>query len=342
MAQANGHPQTSPGTVRIGTVMAIPKVLSELGYEPTAVLRELGFEPDMFDDPDHVIPYAMRSQLIHKCVLKTGCEHFGLLICQHIGLSALGMVGYLVQQSPDVATALRSLVHYAHLHVRGGLISFEEVGSEAFLGYSIYQPNVEAQVQIADGAVAVAYNVMRNLAGPNWRPTYVSFLHRKPADVRPYQQFFKAPLKFDAENNGVFFSAKWLQQPVTGADPELLRLLKKQIEQLQEHAGESFVEQVRRVLHSVLFTHKTSANDIAALFSLHPRTLHRRLKEHGTSFQQLVDDVRFEFARQSLQNSSLEVTEIAAMLHYADPSAFTRAFRRWSGVTPALWRKQNH
>jgi AraC-like DNA-binding protein len=323
-------------------VAAIPQVLAELGYEPTAVLEELGFDPAMFDNPDLVIPYVRRSELIQQCVHKTQCAHFGLLIGQQTGLSAFGLMGYLVQQSPNVVTALKTLVHYAHLHVRGAVISFEEVDDEAFLGYSIYQPDVEAYEQIADGAVAIAYNILRKLCGPNWSPTDVNFAHRKPADVRPYQQFFKASLKFDAERNGVLFSAKWLQQPVLGADTELHRLLQKQIDQIETHCSGDFVEQVQRVLHTSLFTQKTTADHIAALFSLHPRTLHRRLKANGTSFQQLVDNVRFEIARQSLENSSLEVTQIAAMLHYADPSAFTRAFRRWSGTTPALWRKQNH
>lgn len=93
-------------------------------------------------------------------------------------------------------------------------------GDSAFLGYSIYQPNIEARKQIESGAVTVAYNIMRCLAGTNWCPTSVSFVQRKPADIRPYQQFFKAPLKFDAERNGVCFNSKWLSQPVPGAGAE--------------------------------------------------------------------------------------------------------------------------
>ena len=74
--------------------------------------------------------------------------------------------------------------------------------------------------------------------------------------------------------------------------------------------------------------------------SMHSRTLSRRLNDFDTGFQELVDEGRFEIARQLLANTALDVRQIAASLDYADASAFTRAFRRWSGTTPAVWRAQ--
>ena len=80
---------------------------------------------------------------------------------------------------------------------------------------------------------------------------------------------------------------------------------------------------------------------MAALFSIHERTLHRRLKAHGTSFRQLVDDGRFTIALQMLESSSASLRQIAAALDYADVRAFNRAFKRWSGTSPARWRRQH-
>jgi len=87
-------------------------------------------------------------------------------------------------------------------------------------------------------------------------------------------------------------------------------------------------------------TGDASADSVGALFSMHSRTLHRHLAGFGTSFRTLVDETRFEIALQMLRDSSFEVRRIADILGYADASAFTRAFRRWSGTTPALWRTQ--
>ncbi len=340
MTQSAEKPHTSEGTVRIATVATIPLVLEQLGQDPAAVLSELGFDMSLFDDPDNVIPYATRSQLIHQCVNKTGCQHFGLLIGQRTGASSLGLVGFLMQQSPDVATALRSLVRYAHLHVSGAAIYLDEENGSAFLGYSISQSGVRASEQIEDGAVTIAFNILRKLCGPEWHPQKVLLSRRKPSDIRPYQQHFQAPLKFDADRNGLLFSASWLQQPVMGADPELRQFLQKQIDQLESRYADDFAEQVRRVLRTALLAQQATAAHIARLFSIHPRTLNRRLKANGTSFQELVDQTRFEIALQLLENSSMELNEIAATLDYADASAFSRAFRRWSGMTPSRWRER--
>ena len=342
MTRATGKGHLSEGSVRIATIAAIPLVLEQLGYDPTAVMRECDFDISLFDAPDNVITFYDRSRLIQRCVETTGCSHFGLLIGQHIGPSALGLIGFLIQHSPDVATALQSLVHFFHLHVHGAVVHLERDNGSVFLGYSIHEPNVVAHQQIEDGAVAGMFNILRRLCGPSWKPDAVHFSHENLADSRIYKQFFNVPLKFDVERSGILFSAHWLQTPVAGADPDLYRYLHKQIDELNHQYGNDFAEQVRRVLHSALYAQRATADHIAAVFSIHPRTLNRHLRSCGTSFQELADQSRFEIAQQLLENSSIQLNQIASTLNYSDASAFSRAFRRWSGMSPALWRERNH
>ena len=89
---------------------------------------------------------------------------------------------------------------------------------------------------------------------------------------------------------------------------------------------------------ATLITGHARANHVAAMFSLHVRTFAPRLEGEGTSFQQLLDQSRFEIARQLLDDTAMDIRHIAAVLDYADASAFTRAFRRWSASTPDQWR----
>lgn len=326
------------GIVRIGPVAVIPSILRTFNADPAEVLGKAGFDLRMFEDPDTLISYAARSHLIKLCVDRTQCHHFGLLIGERNGLSSLGLVGYLVQHSPDVDSALHSLIRYFHLHVQGAILNLALEDGLAFLGYSIHQSRVEAADQIEDGAVAMMFNIMRALCGTDWKPVEVCFAHRRPANTEPFQRFFRVPLRFDAERNGLFFGRRWLQRPVSGADPELHRLLHKQVDKLEAEYKDNFPEQVRRVLHTALLARHSTADQVAALFSIHRRTLNRRLKTFGTSFQELVDQSRYELARRLLEDSEMEVCQIANVLNYTDASTFTRAFRRWSGTTPARWR----
>jgi AraC-like DNA-binding protein len=318
--------------------MAIPEVLRGLGAEPAGVLAEAGFDLGLFDDPDNLITYSARGHLLAHCVARTGCQHVGLLVGQRCSLDSLGLVGVLVKHSPDVGTALRSLERHFSLHVRGAVQTLTVEGKSAVLAYLASGRRVEAADQTAVGAVAANFNIMRSLCGPGWQPTEVRFARRRPADVGPFRRFFRAPLRFDADQYALEFPASWLNRRLPGEDAELRRLLQKQISRLEARHQDDFPEQVRNVLRTSLLTRHARADQVAAFFSMHSRTLSRRLGAFGTGFQELVDEGRFEIARQLLEDTSLEVSAVAASLGYTSASAFTRAFQRWSGTTPTSWR----
>ncbi|MGB5560849.1 MAG: helix-turn-helix transcriptional regulator [Sedimenticolaceae bacterium] len=136
------------------------------------------------------------------------------------------------------------------------------------------------------------------------------------------------------------FTADWLNLRISRADPYLQHLLREQINALEFRFCDDLPGQVRGVLRSALLTDHARSHQVAELFSMHSRTLRRRLNDCGTSFQERLDEGRFEIARQMLQDTGTEVSQIAEALGYADASTFIPAFRRWSGSTPARWRAE--
>lgn len=326
--------------MRLGLVAAIPEVLASLGADPAQVLGEIGLDPRLFCDPEHRISYLARGRLLAHCVQRSSCAHFGLLVGQRASLGSFGLIGLLARSAPDAGSALRSLVRHFHYQARGAVLALEVDGGLAVLSYASYQPQAVATDQVGDGALAIAFNLLHELCGADWAPIELRFAHRKPDDVAPFRRFFKAPLRFDAEQYAVVFSASWLARALPGTDPELRRLLQQQIDRLESRHEDDFAEQLRSVLRHALVTGHASAEQIAAFFSVDRRTLNRRLNAQGTGFQQIVDELSFEIARQMLANSAMDIVEVADLLGYANASAFTRAFRRWSGDTPASWREQ--
>ena len=121
-------------------------------------------------------------------------------------------------------------------------------------------------------------------------------------------------------------------------DDALRRLLQDQVDLLEGQSPDDLPAQVRSVLRTALATGRSSAGQIAALFGIHSRTLTRRLNASGTNFQQLLDETRFEISRQLLEESAMEVGRIAEILGYATHGAFTRAFPRWTHLSPVDWR----
>ena len=331
---------TGGGAVRVGTLLPMVDILREMGADPGALLAAEGVDPKVFDDPDNRIPLTVHNRLLAQAVARTGCPHLGLLVGQRDGLRSIGLAGLLVRYSPDVDTALRSFVRYLQTHVRGATSALTVDGDVATLKWEIHEPGLEAVDQVGDGALAVMFNIVRELCGPDWKPIEVRFAHRAPAQLQPFRMFFRTTLQFDAEDYSMRFASSWLQRPLAQADPALRRVLQREIDEIEARHEADFPEQVRSVLRTALLTGHARSDHLAALFSMHSSTLARRLKPYGVGFRELLDECRYEVAREMLANSGLDVSRIAAMLDYADASAFTRAFRRWSGVTPARWRSQ--
>ncbi|MDC1286823.1 AraC family transcriptional regulator [Gammaproteobacteria bacterium] len=334
--QSNSAPEVM---VRIGPLMGVPAALEGLGFDPQEVLIDCGFDIGLFDDPDNLISFSARGRLMARCAAKTNCHNFGLLVGQHSGLRSLGLVGLLAQHSPDVRTALENLVRYFHLQTRGSMLTLHENSGIVTLNYHIKHFKSPANAEVGAGAVAILFNILRELCGPHWLPREAWFIHPQPINTEAYRRFFQTHLRFNAEQNAIFFLASWLNLPLKEAHPDLYKLAKQQIDSLETRQADSFPEQVRELLPEAILRGDCNADHIAALFSMHPRTLNRHLKDYGIGFQKLRDEVSYTMATQLLNETDLEVSQISTNLNYADARSFIRAFRRWSGTTPARWRK---
>ena len=332
-------PPVAEGIVRVDAIAHLPAVLRDLGLDPDATLRGLGVDPAVFDDPANDIPIATLGRLLRVAASRSGCAQVGLLVGARSGLGHQGVVGLLVRHSPDVGTALRNLTAHLHLRDRGAVAPLLVSDGAASLGYEIYQPNVEGGGQICDGAMAIATNILRALCGRAWRPSEVHFAHRAPADLRHHRRFFGAPIRFDADRTALVFASKWLGHRIGGADPAIFRRLTSRVDALEGRANADLPAQIRRMLRVILLTGKGSVDELAGRLAIHRRTLNRRLQAQGTSLHRLVEEIRSEIARQLVGNTRMSLTDVAATLGYADASAFTRAFRRWTGGLPSVWRK---
>jgi AraC-like DNA-binding protein len=133
-----------------------------------------------------------------------------------------------------------------------------------------------------------------------------------------------------------------LKLRIAGADPIMRTLLEDRIQQLKRAQGSEFSDDIRRLLRTRLTSTQCSADDIAHLLAMHRRTLSRRLKDGGLGYRDITNEIRFEIARQLLTDTQVPLGQIAAALGYSEASAFTRAFRRWSGQTPTTWRGEGN
>lgn len=326
------------GQLRASPITHLPRVLRELGFDPALLFAEADFDPGLLRDPESTIPYRRIAALLAHCVDRTGHPDLMLLVAQRCDFSVLGIVGLLARHSPEVGVALRTTIERLHLHDRGAVATLELGGAFAMLGYSIYERDVEGSNQVHLLAMGIAHRLMQGLCGGQWHATEVHLPVRRPRSEAPFRRFFGAPLRFNAERAALVFPAEALSRSVPGADPAVRKALAALADELEREGSRDVGASVRRALRSMLVAGRATEAGVAAAFSMHRRTLNRRLQGAGTTFRRLLEETRFDVARQLLRDTDAAVDQIASGLGYSGATAFGRAFRRWSGLAPQAWR----
>lgn len=327
-------------TAHLTALRGIPEVLEHFGVRSEPLLEAAGITREQFNDPEATASFIVLDELLGTCARRTKCPHLGLLLSQYVNLRSLGIAGRIARNAGTVATALKDLTTYFALHDSGGSLSLANSGDATIFSYGIQVAGVRNTEQVYDLSVGVMRNVLGELCGPDWQPDRVFLPRPRPHDVRAYQKFFAAPIHFNAMQAGLAFPTSWLARPVEDSDTLIYKLLKH--EAFADRIGNNpllYIE-VRRAIRTLLPSGQCSRGDVARFLELHERTLGRRLQSAGTTFQKLLDATRSEMAKQLLHDTTRPIGEIGALLGFKDPTVFTRAFRRWTDLTPREFRNR--
>lgn len=337
-ARSPGRPRLLDLVTRVGCCLGLPPLLSEHGIDPRRLLREVGLPEETFDSPENVVPMVTLCRYLELAAARTNMADLGLRACLDSGLRSLVTVGYLVAHSKTVGLALATLDEYLYVHDQGGAAFVAEEGPLVALGYELLIPPMDGGSHVVFGSIAIAANIMRELCGKGFELREVTFAYPAPASTALFRSFFRAPVRFGAERSAIVFDAGWLDAPVSNADAFIRDVLQEKVLAQGTEIRDTVEDRIRRVVRTLVATGRWSADDVAATFGMSRRTLARRLKDNGSNFRVLLDSALFDASKHLLESSSLPVLEIAARVGYADPASFSRAFKRWSGMTPRDWR----
>lgn len=330
----------SSARVHLGPLRGIPLVLEHFGVPSEPVLTTVGLRREDFETPDRSAAFEDLDRLFGLCILKTGCDHFGLLLSQYVSLQSFGITGRLARHATTVGAALQDLAGFFLLHDSGGSINLSIHGGSVTFGYGIHAPGIRHADQVYDLAVGGMVNVMRELCGPDWRPDFVLLPRKRPPDLRPYRERLLSPLRFDSVLAGIIFPEPVLSRPIVDADSYLHSLLAENASAALARTDPLLHADVRRAIRLLLLAQQCSRREVARHLGLHERTLGRRLQATGVTFQRVLDETRVDLAKQLLHDTLIPVARISTALGYRDPTVFTRAFTRWTGQTPSRFRAE--
>ena len=339
MTRASAAAETF-GDTEVGPLTPMPALLRRFGADPQRVLRSVGIDLHIFENADNRLSLERLGLLLRACAEATGQPHFGLLVASEFKLPMLNLLGYLVRHQPTVRAALRTLVLQLHLQDRGAVAALDESGARyAQVSYAVCTPGTPETGLIHGTAIMVGFRLLKVLCGSNWHPVEVRLAAAAPADASVYRELFESKVRFDMPLSMIVFERHWLDARIAGADPDLLRLLSRMAAALEGQVRMSLAHRVRRVLRTSVLAGTANARRLAEMFSLSERGLRRHLAREGVALNDLISEARLVVAEQLLEQTNLSLGEIAGVLHYADPSAFSRAFRSWTATSPSEWRR---
>ena len=324
-------------TVKVRNFFAIREVLEELGFSPGRILAAIGLDPDLFANREAVVLYNDAAndaaRLVAACARETGCDDFGLRAGSRAKATATGLTGLVSLNAPTVRDALR-IVSAGLTSDTGGVFNVAERKGLAYLSYVLIDRSIEGADQAVDYSMAVVANMMRQFCGKNWRPAQVLLSRRPPADPKRFRQFFGAPVEFDAAVGQLVCAAADLDLPVQTRDPEYEDILSPLLDAAVAESADPVVAEVRAVLKALAGGGRLNSRPGRGN---HGRQRARRLAAAGASFADLRNEAKFELARRMLL-ADKPLRAITSKLGFADSSAFSRAFAKWSGHTPGKWR----
>lgn len=263
----------------------------------------------------------------------------GLRIAAGISARHFGVVGYAALACRNLLEALQRLerFHASVYDANPARVTPLPEGLAVAWGVERGRPGA----LVDETAIAALVQLARDMTGHYWPLLAVSFVNPPPSALQPYRDFFGCPVTFGAPQTRLVFSSESLARPLRKSDPALLALLDAQAEQVLAEVARvpAAVEAWRRSLVPLIREGQTSLAALAQAHHTSVRSLQRRLTEQGTTFQQLLDDTRRHLAEGHLRDTHLDIAEIALVLGYSEQSAFTRAFRSWTGLPPAQWRR---
>ena len=315
--------------------------ISRYGGDVDRIFGVSGIDPELMRHPTLSLDLGSYCRVLEEAAAQSGCDNFGLYYGQQFRPQALGLLGYIGLCSATLEEALRNFAAAFPLHQHDTLIRLVDVGECYRFDYRVEHAAIIGKRQDAELTMGMLLNLMRHQRGPNWAPRAVHFEHARPEAWQDHLRLFDAPVQFNQPCNSMLIPKRDLAgQVMADADPMLLMVMQDAIRRLgaQSQQPRDVLAQARGLVRNALLQSEPGLEQIAMALDLSGASLQRRLREQGLSFSGLIDEVRRELALHYLRQN-LSITELAPLLGYSETSAFSRAFRRWFGVSPRQWRR---
>jgi AraC-like DNA-binding protein len=340
MVVDSGSMTSAYGSVNV--ILPLLEYLESEGFDLKTILDRAGIAQSALEGTKTRIPKRKFQALWQAASEATGDPAIALRVSTMVKTDTLGIIGYLALASESRRKAFELVKGLTPLLWEDTECELVSDGEVAFIRCTTDR-DPQASRFTMEYAIGLTVTMSRVLGAGRSDPLEARFSYPAPAYADEYERILRLPVRFDAGENGVLFPLSMMDTLNPAADAVLRQMLERyaadQLAKIPTSAR--FSQRARACIRSMLPLGSLTADTVAAQFRMSERTLRRRLQDEGTSYQEILNDVRVELARHYLTKEKREIAEVALILGFSDQSAFTKAFRRWIGQTPAEFARGN-
>jgi AraC-like DNA-binding protein len=313
------------------------------GLPAAQLARAAGLREEDLSDPDGRIPFERCVSLWEAIEADPRGQDFGFWLGRSVTVETLGVVGFAMQHAPDVRSAFRCMNRFRKLMNDAVSPHIEEEGDRVIMRLT-EPPRTARLTAMAVAGPVGTLTLIRALTGQaedRVLAVEAAFQHPPPPNAHRYEEELRCPIVFNAPTTHLVLPRAVFDLPLRRTDPGLYRYLEQHASALEARLPDrtSVATQVRQHLIESIRDGEPEQREVARRLAMSERTLQRRLRDENTTFAALVDEVRMELARMYLADGRLAVFEVAFLLGFSEPSAFNRAFRRWTNLSPRDYRR---
>jgi AraC-like DNA-binding protein len=340
------NPVPVSSSVSVAYLQGVLDYLARQGLDTAALVEQVHVSPQILAQRDQRIAASAYLELLGRGVQLSGDEQLGLRVGEAVRPGYYGVLGYLIMSgatSPMRCIARLVMPHWSATWARStwqtsrrGLAwsrKWRIAGSRCYPSQGVSSARRHWPAGSPSAIGSAAWIFPRREA---------RLQHAAPADTAEYQRIFRCPVLFDQADNALIYPKRLLATPLGQADGQVRLMLDAYAERLlgERQRGHSVLDRARLELSRQLPEVGADLQQIAARLALSPRTLQRRLREAGLSFNQLVDQTRQQRVLHYLRDPALELAKIAFLVGFSEPGSLARALRRWAGQSPGDYRRQ--
>jgi AraC-like DNA-binding protein len=320
-------------TTSVSKLLSLFTILEKNGIDVNAFLLAA---------PDKRVPLETVSALNQRASDLTGDAFIGLHQGEFFTTGLSNILGYVLMNCRDVAEALEKFSKYQQIVDDGRILRCHVVDEQVILQYRMADHYPHDDRHLIDHQIMGMLTYSRILTGREIQCQEVHFIHTAPHDTSEYERLFNCKPHFGSPMNALIFDMAYLSLPILQPNRDLLVVLEGYAQEVLSRlqADDSHANKVKRVIVNVLRGESPTIGMIASRVNMSVRNLQLKLKEEGTSYSALLSEGRKELAQAYLKDRDVPIDEIAYLLGFSESSVFHRTFKRWTGTTPGIYRRQ--